>query len=59
MNASLEEFLDTWEKRKSGALPPVDLKVTCSLCGVPIVGDARAEFGKEGLLCESCFKRRE
>jgi len=53
----VKEFLDTWAKRRSGALPPVDLRVSCARCGCQIIGDARIEFGKPGLICESCFKK--
>jgi hypothetical protein len=54
---TVREFLETWQRRRSGALPPVDLRVSCSSCGVLIVGDARVEFDKAGLMCESCFKK--
>jgi hypothetical protein len=57
MNESVNEFLRTWEKRKMGLLPAVDLRVSCAKCGCEIMGDARIEYGKTGLLCESCFKK--
>jgi len=49
------EFLRTWEKRRTGELPQPDLTVTCSMCGVQILGDMRIEYGKTGLVCGTCF----
>jgi formylmethanofuran dehydrogenase subunit E len=57
MEASLKEFLQTWQKRKSGALLPVDLTVECSSCGAKVMGDGKVEFTPKGLVCESCFKK--
>jgi hypothetical protein len=54
---TIDEFLRVWQKRKSGALPPVDLRVSCTSCGCQIIGDARIEYGKPGLLCEECFRK--
>jgi formylmethanofuran dehydrogenase subunit E len=54
----VEEFLQTWKKRKSGELPPADLKVSCSRCGNEIIGDTKVEYDPEGLLCESCFREK-
>ncbi len=53
----VDEFLQTWAKRKSGVLPPVDLRVECSSRGCQIIADARIEYGKPGLLCEDCFRK--
>lgn len=53
----VRQLLEEWQKRKSGALPPVDLRVNCSSCGRQIIGGARIEFGRSGLICESCFKK--
>ena len=36
---TIREFLDTRAKRRSGALPAVDLTVECSSCGIRIIGD--------------------
>ncbi len=57
MKDPVEEFLQTRAKRKSGALPPVDLKVECSFCGAKIMGDGRVEFTAKGLVCEGCLKK--
>ena len=56
LDQTIKEFLETWERRKTGALPSVDLKVACSTCGCQVMGDDRVEFGLLGLVCESCFK---
>ncbi len=53
----VSQFLDTWTKRKSGALPPVDLRVQCVLCGLQVMGDNKVEFTPKGLVCESCFRK--
>ncbi len=36
---TIEELLSTRAKRRSGALPAVDLTVECSSCGIRIIGD--------------------
>ena len=53
---TVNEFIQTWQKRKEGILPPVDLRVSCSHCGNEIIGDSKIQFTKDGLLCLSCFK---
>lgn len=57
MNESVDEFLKTWQKRKTGALPPVDLRVSCAKCGSEIIGDDKVKFTTKGLVCESCLKK--
>ncbi len=57
LDQTVKEFLETWAKRKSGALPPVDLTVACSSCGAKIMGDGKVEFTSKGLVCGSCIKK--
>jgi hypothetical protein len=52
-------FLETWAKRKTGELPPIDLSVNCSSCGSKIMGDGKVEFTANGLVCENCFSEAE
>ena len=54
---ALREFLETWKKRRTGELPPVDFRMNCSLCGRQIIGDAGIQFGKAGLISGSCSKK--
>ncbi len=57
MSEVVEEFLRTWARRKSGALPPIDLTVECSSCGAKVMGDGRVEFTQKGLVCETCYRK--
>ena len=55
----VSQFLEEWQKRKSGELPMPDLKVSCSKCSKEIQGDERVEFTRDGLICSDCFKERQ
>jgi formylmethanofuran dehydrogenase subunit E len=41
--------------RQEGKLPPVDLRVSCSKCGIKIIGDQRVDFVKGELICIPCM----
>lgn len=58
VDLTVKEFLETWARRRSGALPAVDLTVECSSCGIRIIGDMRVGFTKESLVCESCLEKQ-
>jgi len=49
----VKEFLDTWEKRRTGELPGVDMSVICESCGVQVIG-GETVFAARGLLCQRC-----
>ncbi len=57
LDQTVKEFLETWAKRKSGILPPVDLRVQCVSCGLQVMGDNKVELTPKGIVCESCFKK--
>ena len=57
MDETLREFLYTWEKRKSGDLPAVDFKVSCSKCGSEILGDTLVAYSADGLVCTLCLDK--
>ena len=50
----VEEFVRTWEKRRLGTLPPIDMRVACQSCGVQVMGDVTLQFTGRGLLCGEC-----
>lgn len=52
-------FVEVWEKRKAGELPPPDLRVTCSKCGSQIMGDDTLQFTRQGLICNGCVDKGE
>lgn len=52
-------FLEIWEKRKAGELPPIDMRVTCQSCGGQMVGDNTLQFTTRGLLCKGCLDKGE
>jgi len=49
----VKEFLDTWEKRRTGELPGADMSVICESCGVQVIG-GETVFAARGLLCQRC-----
>ena len=51
----VEQFLETWEKRKAGELPCPDLSVICASCGLKIIGDDEVQFTTKGLICKRCL----
>jgi len=51
-------FCEIWERRKSGELPPVDLKVQCAVCWKLIIGDDALSYAKRGLICNGCAEKR-
>jgi len=55
IEARVNEFLTTWNLRKSGELPAVDLKVSCCKCATEIMGDDRVEYSIDGLVCTCCL----
>lgn len=52
-------FIEVWEKRKAGGLPPIDMRVTCQFFGVQMVGDNTLQFTKMGLVCKGCLDKGE
>ena len=52
-------FVETWERRRSGELPPVDLRVTCEVCGKVVMGDDTVQFTRRGLICNGCLDKGE
>jgi DNA-directed RNA polymerase subunit RPC12/RpoP len=52
----LKEFLNTWKKRQEGILPPVNLRVTCVVCGHEIMAGATIDYTERGIRCKSCMK---
>lgn len=51
-------FIETWEKRKRGELPPPDLRVTCQSCGIQVMGDNDLRFTAKGLICGDCNREK-
>jgi len=54
----VKEFVETWEKRRSGELPMPDSTIICSKCGVQVMGDQRVEFINGGIVCIPCFGKK-
>jgi hypothetical protein len=52
-------FIEVWERRKAGELPPVDMRVTCQSCGIQVMGDDTLQFTRRGLICKACLDRVE
>lgn len=52
-------FIEIWEKRKTGELPPVDMRVTCQSCGIQIMGDNALQFTARGLICKGCLDKEK
>jgi hypothetical protein len=50
-------FIEVWEKRKTGELPPADMRVTCQSCGIQVMGDDTLQFTRRGLICKGCLKK--
>ena len=55
----VREFLSTWQKRKAGELPPIDMRVTCSVCGCQVIGDEAVQFTTKGIICKGCLDKGE
>jgi hypothetical protein len=55
----VKEFIETWEKRKSGELPPIDMRISCQSCGVQVMGDDTLQFTIRGLICKGCLDKGE
>jgi hypothetical protein len=53
----VQGFIETWAKRHAGALPMPDSVVSCSRCGVRVIGDEKVEFTNGGIVCIPCFDR--
>jgi formylmethanofuran dehydrogenase subunit E len=51
----VKEFCRVFRMRQEGKLPPVDLRVSCSKCGIKIIGDQRVDFVKGELICIPCM----
>jgi hypothetical protein len=59
IEAKIKTFLEVWEKRKTGELSPVDMRLTYQSCGVQVMGDDAVQFTKEGLICNRCLDNRK
>ncbi len=55
----VEGFIKTWERRKAGELPAVDMRVSCGSCGVQVMGDNALQFTSRGLICKGCLGKGE
>jgi len=53
----VREFVLTWEKRRSGELPPIDMRITCQSCSAQVIGDDTLQFTTRGLICKGCLDR--
>ena len=53
----VKEFVETWEKRKSGELPPIDMRINCQSCGIQVMGDDTLQFTTRGLICKGCLDK--
>ncbi len=47
-------FVDVWERRKSGELSALDMRVICQSCGVQVMQGEPVAFTVRGLLCKEC-----
>jgi hypothetical protein len=52
----VKEFCRVFRIRQEGKLPPVDLKVSCCLCGREIMESETVDYTEKGIVCKSCVK---
>jgi hypothetical protein len=52
----VREFCRVFRMRKEGKLPPVDLRVSCQLCGHEITPGETIDYTEKGILCRDCMK---
>jgi hypothetical protein len=55
----VKEFIEIWEKRESGELPPIDMRISCQSCGVQVMGDDTVSFTTRDLICKGCLDKGE
>ncbi len=56
MNNVVKEFCRVFRMRQEGKLPPVDLRVSCGVCGQEIMAGETIDFTERGITCGACMK---
>jgi hypothetical protein len=52
----VKEFCKVFRMRKEGKLPPVDLRVSCQVCGHQIMEGETIDYTEKGIVCKKCVK---